>query len=118
MTLPYKGRNVQRVVIAQGAAGATDLLALVAGQRIYIVGACIGLDAAGSLKFTSGTGPTDITGAIPMGGAAAPFFFLQPDVDNPWNYTKVGEKLTLFTTTGKAFGWVELIVGLHSTPDA
>lgn len=116
MSLPYNGHTVQRVSIAQGGAGATDLLAAQAGQRIYIVGAYIDLDAAGTLTFRSGTGPTDISGAIPI--AANGGFVLPVDVANPWNYTKVGEKLTIFTATGKALGWVLLYIGLHNTPDA
>ena len=115
MGLPYKGRTVERVPIAQGAAGSTDLRALSLGQRIYIVGAYITLDATGTLKFQSG-GATDISGAIPI--AANSGFVLPVDVDNPWNYTKVGEKLNIITATGKAFGWIELMLGLHATPDA
>lgn len=104
MGLPYKGRSVSRVSIDQGAAGQTDLVALVAGQRIYIVGAFIDVDAAGTLQFNSGTGPTAISGAIPI--AANGGFVLPADVDNPWNFTAVGEKLGILTATGKAKGWL------------
>jgi hypothetical protein len=113
-SLPYKGRTVQRIAIAQGAAGSTDILAAVANQRIYLVGAYIDLDAGGSLKFQ--TNGTDITGAIPI--AANGGFVLPLDVDNPWLYTKIGDKLNIFTATGKAFGWALVMTGLHSTPDA
>lgn len=115
MSLPYNGHTIQRVSIAQGAAGSTDLLAAQAGQRIYIVGAFIDLDAAGTLKFQSG-GATDIDGAIPIASNGG--FVLPPDIANPWNYTKVGEKLNIVTATGKAFGHVLVYVGLHNTPDA
>lgn len=104
MTLPYKGRSVSRAVVNQGAAGQTDLVALVTGQRIYVVGAYIDLDAAGSLTFNSGTGPTAISGVIPI--AINGGFVLPVDVDNPWNFTGVGEKLGILTATGKAQGWI------------
>lgn len=115
-SLPYHGRTVQRVSIAQGAAGSTDILAAAGGQRIYLLGAFIDLDAAGTLKFQSG-GTTDISGAIPI--AINGGFVLPPSIEAPWSYTKVGEKLNIVTATGKAFGWALVMYGMPgSTPDA
>jgi hypothetical protein len=67
--LPDGGRTLTDVVIAQGAAGSTDLAAAPGADEIIVVTLIIvTLDAAGTLKFTAGTGPTDLTGAMNFRG--------------------------------------------------
>jgi hypothetical protein len=68
------------------------------------------LDAAGTFKFVQGsndgTNVADLTGAMAMGGAAAPPLNLPPaDLANPWLYSSPDQALGIFTTVGKAAGW-------------
>lgn len=59
------GRTITQLAITQGAAGALDLVAApAAGGRIFVVQLALSAAGAGSVKFTEGTGPTDLTGAI------------------------------------------------------
>lgn len=60
------GRTTTQIAIAQGATpGTTDLVAAPgAGLKIYVTLICFTDTAAGTIKFTEGTGPTDLTGAM------------------------------------------------------
>src|SRR5262245_15812829 len=105
------GRTITQIVISQGAAGATDLVtAPGAGLRIYVVSFAITLDAAGTLKFTEGTGPTDLTGAMPVAQNGC---FVVGDGDNNspvLNTVTANSKLSIVTATGKAFGWLRYFI--------
>jgi hypothetical protein len=109
MSLVNDARDVQHVVINQGAAGNTDVVAAVAGQRIYVVRFVITLDAAGTLKFTSGTGPTDESGELSF--VASGGLVVLGDPNSPaLKVSALGAKLSIFTVTGKADGWLEYLV--------
>lgn len=95
------------VKIAQGGAGATTVATPGAGQKVYVTGIFLTLDAAGTLKFTETAG--DITGAMSAGGAAAPPFVMSDTHPILWTST-AGEVLTLTTATGKAQGWINYFV--------
>jgi hypothetical protein len=99
-------RTITQVAVTQGAAGSTDLVAIPgAGIKIYVVSIVITLDAGGSIKFTEGTGPTDLTGVIPV--AANGGFVVLGDSEAPVLQTNTANsKLSIVTATGKAFGWI------------
>lgn len=61
-------RTITQVAVAQGSTpGTTDLVAAPgAGLKIYVVTIVLSDTAAGTFKFTEGTGPTDLTGAMPF----------------------------------------------------
>jgi hypothetical protein len=93
--------------IAQGAAGTTSIVTGVAGKKIYVTGLFLTLDAAGTIKFTEVAG--DLSGAMAMGGAAAPPFAFA--ADHPILWTSVaGEDLKITTATGKAQGWLTYFI--------
>lgn len=101
-------RTITQIAIT-GAAGAQDLVAAPGtGLRVYVVNFVIALDAAGSLKFTEGTGPTDLTGAIevladsPFQSAGGGEVVLQTNTANV--------KLGLTTATGAPRGWLRYFV--------
>lgn len=79
-----------------------DIVALVTGKKIRVLAAKIVANAAVNAKWTSGTGPTDITGlsylAAAGDGEVLPF--------NPlgWFETASGEKLTLALSASVAVG--------------
>lgn len=91
---------VLRVIVAQGAAGTTQLLAASAGNRHKVVGVLLTLSAAGTLKFTDGSG--DLTGPmdLPANGG-----FVWPCSGNwPLLQTATNSALSIVTTAGKANG--------------
>jgi hypothetical protein len=110
MTLIYNGRTVTRVAINQGAAGTTDVVAAVAGLFIYVVSFAVTLDAAlSTLTFRSGTGPTDLTGAMKFADSGGMVAIGTPE--NPvLKAAAAGDKLSIFTVTGKAQGWLNYLV--------
>lgn len=98
--------------VAQAAAGFTLIAPPKMGLHYIKVLSCdITLDAAGTFKFVQGSmdglSLADVTGAIAMGGAAAPQFSLAPaDISTPWFFTSPDQALGVFTVTGKAAGFV------------
>ncbi len=89
--------------VAQGAAGTTTVATPGATQKVYITGIFLTLDAAGTIKFTEAAG--DLTGAMSVGGAAAPALEFQDTHPILWTST-AGEVLQITTGTGKANGWL------------
>ena len=105
MPVHAANRTITQVLITQGAAGALDLVSAAAGLKIYVVNFMITMSVAGTIKFTEGTGPTDLTGAMSVttGGVltrgnswAAPVLFTNT----------AGVKLGLTSTTGVAAGYL------------
>ena len=93
--------------VAQGAAGTTSVVVGVAGKKVYVTGVFLTLDAAGTIKFTEVAG--DLSGAMSMGGAAAPPLAFSADHPIIWTST-AGEDLKITTGTGKAQGWITYFV--------
>ena len=110
MTLVGAGRTITQVVLNQGAAGATDLVAAPGvGLKIYVVAIVLTMDAAGTLKFTEGTSPTDITGV--MNFAANGGMVVVGDGANVILQTQTpNSKLSITTVTGKAQGYIRYFV--------
>ena len=105
MPVSFQNRTVAQVAINQTAAGTDDLIAAVAGLKIYVVTVVVSLAAAGTIKFQEGTGPTDITGEIPL--AAGGGFVVTGGADSVALQTNVaGNKLSIVTTGGAADGWL------------
>src|SRR5688572_23457244 len=104
--------NINRTIVqlpVTGAAGAQDLVAAVAGQKIYVVSFVLCLDAAGTLKFTEGTGPTDLTGAFEV-LADSPFGVHGDGINPVLSTNTVGAKLGLTTATGAPRGYIRYFV--------
>lgn len=100
------------VAVAQAAAGTLMLVPPKMGLHyVKLLGYTLSLDAAGTLKFVQGSGDgtmvADMTGAMAVGGAAAPLLHL-PTVDppNPHMFTSPDQALGITTTVGKASGWL------------
>lgn len=100
------------VAVIQAAAGFLLVAPPKMGLHYLKVIACdLTLDAAGTIKFvqgaTDGTQTADISGAMNAGGAAAPHVLLTPaDISTPWFFTSPDQALGIFTTVGKAQGFV------------
>jgi hypothetical protein len=99
--------ETSEVAVSQGAAGTTQVVAGVAGKKIYVTGAYITLDAAGTIKFTETAG--DLTGTFNVGGASAPALEFNTSHPMIWT-TTAGEALSITTGTGKAQGVVTYYV--------
>lgn len=98
-------RTIQQAPIAQGAAGATDLVpAAGVDQRIFVVGLTGTMSAAGTLKVQEG-GATDLTG--PMDIALAGGLVEIGDGESVVLQTLTkNAKLNILTTVGKFNGWI------------
>lgn len=97
--------------IVQAAAGYLQIAATNQGLHyIKVLALFLTLDAAGTIKFVQGsndgTGTSDLTGPMAMGGAAVSPMVLSPaPPENPWLFTSSDQALGIFTVTGKAQGW-------------
>lgn len=100
-------RSITQVAIT-GSAGAVDLVAAVSGLKIYVVQLVLGLDAAGTLKFTEGTGPTDLTGVIEV--LADSPFVLGNGSGVVLQTNTAGVKLGVTTATGAPRGYLRYFV--------
>lgn len=97
------GKTLQFAVINQGAAGTTEIVAAVGGQRIKLVSYAFTLSILGTAKWRSGAA-TDMSG--PMDIAATGGVAIAGDVANPLAQTVVGEALNIVTTLGAARGHI------------
>jgi hypothetical protein len=112
MTTKTNNRTTTQLVVAQGAAGSLDLVAAPGTDfRVYVVTICLVSDVAGTVKFTEGTGPTDLTGAMVTGvgsqlllGGNNDFAVLQTITANA--------KLSLVSVTSKLSGFIRYYVDL------
>lgn len=102
---PLSGSFYETTVLAvsQAAAGTTTLVTPGTGEKVYVTGVFLTLDAAGTAKFTETAG--DLTGTINLGGSAAEPLKAFSDHPILWTST-AGEALELVTATGKAQGWI------------
>lgn len=103
-------RTITQVPIDQGAPGSTDLVtAPGAGLKVYVVGVVLSMSAAGTVRFTEGTGPTNLTGDLDL--AIAGGFVTFGDGQNVILQTNTANsKLTLTSTGGSANGWIRYYV--------
>ena len=100
-------RTITQIPIT-GSAGAIDLVAAQAGQRIYVVTWVVILTDAGSFKFTEGTGPTDLTGAMEVG--ADTLCGVNGNGYPVLATNTVGVKLGITTATGNPRGYLRYFV--------
>lgn len=103
-------RTILQVAIDQGAAGSTDLVAAPgAGLKVYVVTVVVSLSAAGTVRFTEGTGPTNLTGDLDL--AVAGGWVSIGDGINPVLQTNTANsKLTITSTGGAANGWIRYFI--------
>jgi hypothetical protein len=103
-------RTITQVAIDQSGAGTTDLVAAPgAGLRIYVVVLVVTLSAAGTIRFTEGTGPTNLTGDMPL--ATGGGFVVLGDGYNPILQTNTANsKLSIVSATGFADGYLRYFV--------
>lgn len=110
MPISFQNRTIQNVVITQAAAGSTDLVAAPGAElRIYVVRMVFTMSLAGTVKFTEGTGPTDITGVMDIaqaGGMVVVGDGIEPVLFTP----TANSKLSIVTTAGQAEGWLHYYV--------
>jgi hypothetical protein len=109
MPIVTYNRTVTQVPITQGGAGALDIVAAPGvGLKVYVTQFFVILDAAGSVTFNEGTGPTALTGVMPIaingfiGRGDGTSVILQTNTANA--------KLTMTSVTGKMFGWLTYFV--------
>lgn len=110
MPSAFQNRTTTQVVLTQAGAGSTDIVAAPgAGLRIYVVRIVFTMSATGTVKFTEGTGPTDITGTLDI--ATAGGMVVVGDGFQPVLYTPTtNSKLSIVTATGQAEGWLHYFV--------
>lgn len=110
MPVSNLNRTITQIVVTQAGAGSTDLVAIPgAGLRIFVVSIVLILDAAGTVKFTEGTGPTDLTGAIPVATNGG-FVVTGNGYDPVLQTNTANSKLSMVSATGKAFGWLRYFI--------
>lgn len=107
MPIQSLNRTILQVAVDQSAPGSTDIVvAPGTGMKIYVVTIVLsnGGTAAGTLKFTEGTGPTDLTGA--MGVAVnGGFVIIGNGIDPVLATNTANAKLSVVTAT--AGFWVD-----------
>lgn len=86
-----------------------DLVSAVSDKKIRVLGYTLAASAAFTAKFTSGTGPTDLTGAMSI--AANGNIYGGGGSDCPACETAVGEKLALtLSGTGTVAGHLTYVL--------
>lgn len=109
MPQQFLNRTITQVAVNQAAAGSTDVVAAQPGLKIYVVSIVLsnGGSAAGTLKFTEGTGPTDLTGemGVAIGGG---FVVLGNGIDPILQTNNVNSKLSVVSATLNFWvdGWI------------
>ena len=99
------GSNLTYIPIAQGAAGTTQLLNADIERKHKIMGCVLTLSAAGTLKFTDGSG--DLTGEMDI--AASGGFVLPTSILPFTETTTINSTLSIVTTGGAAKGVVAIL---------
>jgi hypothetical protein len=84
--------HTQRVAVNAAASGNNTLVAAVAGRKIRVLSAVLVAAGTVSPKFQSGTGATDLTGAMPM---VANGVIVLPFNPEGWAETLAGALLNL-----------------------
>jgi hypothetical protein len=111
MPAPFSGRTVTQVAISAAAGTPQDVVAAPgAGLKIYVVNIVLLVDTANTIvKFTEGTGPTDITGAMELADNGGLVVGGSPDAPVLQTNT-AGAKLSVSATVGAAKGWLRYFV--------
>lgn len=114
---PYNGAKVVTVPIVNEAAGTKSIATAPGAQtRVYVIAVALFPDdptRGATVKFTSGTGPTNLTGPMEIGNkdspsttpAASPLVMLGSP-ERPILVAALGEKLDLVIGTQPVSGFV------------
>lgn len=103
-------RTITQVALDQGVAGSTDLVAAPgAGLKVYVVGIVVALSAAGTVRFTEGTGPTNLTGDLDL-ALAGGFVSIGDGANVILQTNTANSKLTITSTGGAANGWIRYYI--------
>lgn len=103
-------RTIAVSLIEQGAAGSTDLVTAPGpGLKIYVVEIVLAMTPAGTIRFTEGTGPTNLTGPIPL-AASTPLVVIGDGINHVLATGTANVKLSITTATGAASGWISYFV--------
>lgn len=106
MPIASANRSITQAVINATAGTPQDLVAIPgAGMKIYVVTIVLSMSAAGTIKFTEGTGPTDLSGAISL-GTAVPLALIGSDEQIVLQTNTANSKLSIAPVTGNATGWI------------
>lgn len=106
MPISSNNRTMIQVAIDQGVAGSTDLVAAPgAGMKIYVVSIVVSISAAGTVRFTEGTGPTNLTGDLDL-ALAGGFVSIGNGIEPILQTNVANSKLTITSTGGAANGWI------------
>jgi hypothetical protein len=110
MPAPMSGRTITQVAISAAAGTPQDVVAATAGLKIYVVNIVLLVDTANTLvKFTEGTGPTDLTGTMELADNGG--LVVGGGADSPVLQTNTaGAKLSVSATVGAARGWLRYFV--------
>lgn len=101
-------RTVTQIPVAAAAGASTDLIAIPgSGMKIYVVSIVLTMAATGTFKFTEGTGPTDLTGAIAV-GAGGGIVDLGDGISPVLQTNTANSKLSIVTVgaSATAAGWL------------
>lgn len=112
MPIHALNRTLTQAVVEQAAIGQTDFAAAPGtGLNIYVVRIVLTLAAAGTVTFNQGTGPTAITGVIPV-AANGGFVILGDGVEPVLFTTTANSKMGLVTTGvgATAHGWISYFI--------
>ena len=103
-------RTITQSIVTQGAAGALDLVAIPGlGARIYVVSFYFAATGVGTVKFTEGVGPTDLTGVIPF-VAGVPLQQVGTAAEPVFATNTANSKLSFVTVTLPLTGWIRYFV--------
>lgn len=105
----FVGRTTTQVVINAAAGTPQDLVAAPGvGLKVYVVALAFSVDtAATTVKFTEGTGPTDLTGNMEFVDGGGLVFA----ADEPILQTNTANtKLSIASATGAVKGWIRYYI--------
>lgn len=110
MPIQFLNRSITQVAIDQSGAGSTDLVAAPGvGLKVYVVSIVVSLSAAGTVRFTEGTGPTNLTGDLDL-AIAGGFVSIGNGVDPILQTNTANAKLSITSTGGAANGWIRYFI--------
>ena len=111
--LSYSPTIVQ-AAINQAAAGSTDVVAAPGAKvRIYVVAIVLtnSHSAAGTIKFTEGTGPTDLTGEMQLAASGGGMVIVGDGLSPVLHTPTANSKLSIVTVTGFVDGYIRYFIG-------
>jgi len=113
MPVSSHNRSFVQLAINQSAAGTTDLVAAPgAGVKIYVVAIVLSNShtAAGTFRFTEGTGPTSLTGDLQMAASGGGIVAIGDGTEVILQTNTANSKLSLITATGFCDGWMRYFI--------